>query len=230
MTSLEDLFNEIENNGNHSFEPCNNITEIDQYSAKQAYIFPDDLKAFYRKYSWVKLFISKYGDSTYRFVPIKSMHPTRIDILGEDIDENGPKEWITICDVLDGNYICIDLNSKKGNESNYIDCFHETFARPGECKIIAKTFTELLARALCSGNNLYYIKEEFTGYGDGRPLTAENAAIRCEHPDPEKKGWIARFTIKEKNKVFDKFFSDVEYGGKDGSINAIKQYINESIK
>jgi len=230
MTLLEELYKEIENDKKHIFESCANIWEIDEFARKNKYILPDDLRAFYRKYSWVKLFNGEYGYSTYRFIPISEIHPTRIDVLGKDNDENGPKDWITICDIMEGNYICIDLSSRNVEQWNYIDCFHETFAQPGQCTIIAKTFTELLERALHGGNNLYYHKKSFVGYGDGRPLTTKNASIRIENPDPSKNGWIARFTIKEKKKVFDKFFRDDDYGGKGGSFEAIKQYIEESLK
>jgi hypothetical protein len=230
IKSIEELFPEIENNKSHSYQSTTNPSEIDNYIKENRYLLPEDLLSFYRRYSWVRLYNNKYGDSIYKFGPIKMLHPTRIDILGKDTDENGPIEWITICDVMDGNYICIDLSSKNVNEWNYIDCFHETFAQPGECKIIAKTFTELVEQALHGGGDLFYLKEDFKGYGDGRPLTAENAAIRCEHPDPSKKGWIARFTINEKHKVFDKFFRDDDYGSKEGSFEAIKIFILDSLK
>jgi len=45
----------------------------------------------------------------------------------------------------------------------------------------------LLERALHGGNDLYYLKEDFIDYGDGRPLIAENAAIRVDNPNPSKK-------------------------------------------
>jgi hypothetical protein len=230
MTQIDMLYKEIENNNEHTYHFSNDASEIDEFAKRNNYVLPDDLIAFYKKYSWLKLFISKYGDATYRFIPINEMHPTRIDILGKDIDEYGPKEWITVCDIMDGNYICIDLSSKNGNEWNYIDCFHETFARIDESMIVAKTFTELIEKALHSENHLFYLKEGFHGYGDGRPLTAENAAIRCEHPDPAKKGWIARFTINEKERIFDKYFRDCDYGGKEGALEAIRQFIEESKK
>jgi hypothetical protein len=86
-----------------------------------------------------------------------------------------------------------------------------------------------LERALHGGRNHYYLREDFIDYGDGRPLTAENAAIRVENPNSSKRGWIVRFTIREKKKVFDKYFRDDDYGGKNGSYEAIKRYIKGSI-
>lgn len=81
---------------------------------------------------------------TYRFVPIREIYPTRIDIDGKKTDESGRHDRLTICDVLDGNYIAIDLASKSGDEFNFIDCFHETFLQPGECRIYCEVFCRVV--------------------------------------------------------------------------------------
>jgi hypothetical protein len=228
MSKLEELFIDIDTH--HSSEPCIDSSEIDNLDKRYAFRLPDDLKEFYRRYESVKLFDSEFG-ATYRFVPVSEIHPTRIDIYGQDTDEWGPSSWLTICDVLDGNYIAIDIASKDGEAYSYIDCFHETFAQPGECKIVAKSFTELLECALRGGgNSVYYLQEGFLGYGDGRPLTAENAAIRIGNPEAPQKGWLVKFTLEKKNRCYHKFFSDDDYGGKEGSFEAVKRYIEESKK
>ena len=42
----------------------------------------------------------------YRFVSVRDIHPTRFDIFGKFAAQYpGPDHWLTICDVLDGNYI-----------------------------------------------------------------------------------------------------------------------------
>ena len=223
MATLEQIFTEID--VHHYHEPCADPAEIEVLEKCYGYQLPDDLKAFYRRYKIVKLFNGEYG-ATYRFVPVSEIHPTRMDIYGEDTDEWGPATWLTICDVLDGNYIAIDIDSREGQECNYLDCFHETFAEPGECKIVAKSFTELLERALSGeNNNIYYLQKGFTGYGDGRPLTAENAAIRIGNPEAPKKGWLVRFTYKATNHR--KLFADDDYGGKEQAFEAVRQYIIE---
>jgi cell wall assembly regulator SMI1 len=159
MTALEQIFTDID--VNHYHEPCTDPAAIEALEKRHDHQLPDDLKAFYRRYRTVKLFDGEYG-ATYRFVPVDEIHPTRIDIYGENTDEWGPSTWLTICDILDGNYIAIDIDSKEGKEYNYIDCFHETFAEPGECKIVAKSFTELLERALNGGgNSAYYLRQDF---------------------------------------------------------------------
>ncbi|MGD9099549.1 MAG: SMI1/KNR4 family protein [Anaerolineae bacterium] len=221
MSTLQELFVEVDTH--HSSEPCTNVSEIDLFEECYGYQLPDDLKAFYQRYKTVNLFDGEFG-ATYRFVPISEIHPTRIDIHGQDTDEWGPNTWLTICDMQDGNYIAIDIASKEGKEYNYIDCFHETFARPGECKIIAKSFAELLECALRGGgDNVYYSQKGFIGYGDGRPLTAENAAIRIDNPQAPQKGWLVKFTFKDI--CHSEFFSDQDYGGKEQAFEAVGRYI-----
>jgi cell wall assembly regulator SMI1 len=222
MTSLEGLFNEI--NTRLTSEPCLDAGEIDRFDERNGYRLPSDLKSFYRKYKSVKLFDGKYGP-TYRFVPIIEIHRTRIDIYGEDSDEWGPRAWLTICDVADGNYIAIDLMSKNNDQFNFIDCFHETFAQPGECQIVAKSFTELLDQALHGGKELFFLQKGFVGYGDGMPLTAENASIRIENPEAPRKGWLVKFSTAHTS--FNEFFADKEYGGKEKSFEAVKRFIEE---
>jgi cell wall assembly regulator SMI1 len=223
MSTLHELFVKIDTY--HSAEPCLDATEIDALEEGLGYPLPADLKAFYRRYQTVRLFDGEYG-ATYRFVPIREIHPTRIDMYGRDTDEWGPGTWLTICDVQDGNYIAIDVASKDGESYNYIDCFHETFARPGESKVIARSFTELLERALQGGgDSVYYVQKGFIGYGDGRPLTAENAAMRIDNPEAPQKGWHVEFTFKDT--VHSKFFSDQEYGGAEGAFEAVKRYIEQ---
>ena len=226
MVPLEQIFTEIDTH--HYHELCNDPTAIEAIEKHHGRQLPDDLKTFYRRYKTVKLFDSKYG-ATYRFVPVGEIHPTRIDIYGQDTDEWGPSTWLTICDVLDGNYIAIDIDSKEDKEYNYIDCFHETFAEPGKCKVVAKSFTELLGHALSGGGNIaYYLQNDFAGYGDARPLTPENAAIRIGNPEARRKGWLVKFTFK--GIPHHKLFADDDYGGKEQSFEAVRRYIEETIK
>jgi cell wall assembly regulator SMI1 len=222
MSTLEELFAEIESL--HVFEPCLDETGIDRFETQYGYKLPADLKKFYKKYDTVRLFDDEYG-GLYHFVPVSEIHPTYKDIYGEDFDEQRPSAWFTICDIQDGNYIAIDLESENDNEFNYIDCFHETFAQPGECKVIAKSFTELLSRALRSKDRLYYFEEDFIGYGDGLPLTAENAAVRIENREAPTKGWLVKFSVGANS--YCEFFADNDYGGKEKSFVEVRHYVEK---
>ena len=210
----------------HFSEPCTDSYEIDRLDRRIKFLLPEDLKVFYRRYSTVKLFDHEFG-ATYRFVPITEIHLTRIDIYGKDLDELGPSSWLTICDVLDGNYIAVDIASQENQNYNYIDCFHETFAEPGEATIVAKSFTELLERSLRGGgDSVYYCQKGFTGYGDGLELTAENATTRIDNPEAPKKGWLMKFT--HNGICHYDFFIDDEFGGKEKAFDAVRLYIRDN--
>ena len=225
MANLEILFGEIDKF--HYSEACIDASEVDDFESRSGYSFPDDLKIFYRRYKSVRLFSNEGFDATYRFVPISEIHPTYIDIYGADAEERGPSTWLTICDVQDGNYIALDIASKNGSEYNYIDCFHETFAIPGACLIIAKSFTELLERALHGGQErLYYLEEGFQGHGDAMALTPENAIERIDNLEAPRQGWFVRFY--QHGIVHHTYFYDSEYGGKEGSHYAAKEYVERN--
>jgi cell wall assembly regulator SMI1 len=226
MHTIQDLFDEIEEQ--HSYEVCTDPSEIEALEVKYGYSLPADLITFYRRYKTVRMFDSPFGP-TYRFVPVSEMHPTRRDIYGEDTDEWGPSTWLTVCDVLDGNYIAIDIASGSGNQYNYIVCFHETFAEPGESQIIAKSFADLVNSAMRGGSErLFWGIEGFVAYGYGMPLTAQNAAIRIEGPKVKDTGWLIRFRHKDKNHR--EFFSDRKHGGKEKSFEAVERYIEEATR
>jgi hypothetical protein len=162
MNLLEKLFAEIDTH--HTPESITSEPDFDRLEKLNNCQFPIDLKEFYRKYKSVRLFDSE-GVYIYRFVPIAEIHPTRIDIFGQDTDEWAPRSLLTICDVMDGNYIAIDTVPKNDDEYYFIDCFHETFGVSDQNKIIAKSFTELLEKALHGGDELYYLQKDFIGYG-----------------------------------------------------------------
>lgn len=222
MSILEELFAKIETL--HVFESCSDKTEIDRFESQCGYRLPTDLKQFYKKYNTVRLFDNEFG-GLYRFVPVSEIHPTYEDIYGKDFEGWRPSTWFTVCDIQDGNYIAIDLESKNNNIFNFIDCFHETFAEPGRCKVIAKSFTELLSRALQSQDRLYYLEEHFITYGDGLTITAENAAIRIENPEASQKGWLVKFSVR--NNSYCEFFADSDYGGKEKSFAEVRRYIEK---
>ncbi len=225
MNKLEDLYEEIE--ARHTWEPAEDPSEINACQRSHGWNFPDDLIEFHRRYRTVRLFDGPMGPC-YRFVPVEEIRPTRMDIYGKDEKELGPDSWLTVCDIQDSNYIALDVASRQGNSANYIDCFHETFAEPGECPIIARSFGELLERALHSGGNLFYAKDGFADYGDGRPLTWENAALRISNPKAPRKGWLVKFSIRAKKQFHHKFFADADFGGEAGSLEAVKRYIEEN--
>ena len=236
---LEDLFVEIEKA--HVYELADNSSEIEEFEKQSGYKLPDDLKEFYHHYKTVRLFNDK-GNWKYRFVPVSQIHITGLDIFGKYYENDGPKSWFTICDVMDGNYIAVDLLSEKDNQWNYIDCFHETYGIPGECAVIAKSFRDLLEHCLHGGNLNFYLEKDFHNYGDALEVTSETAIQRVEPARP-KGGCLGKFIWQRKNpniragwqvgfvkpsKGYYKFFADKEYGGKEKAFTAAKLYLEEN--
>jgi hypothetical protein len=225
MIDLEGLFSEIERL--HSWEACSSPSGIAALEKHLGYPIPDDMQAFYRRYGTVKLFVGEHGDAVYRFVPTLEIHRTRQDVYGIDTDEWGPSTWLTICDVRDGNYIAMDVASGDGNERNYIDAFHETFAVPGACKVIARTFAELLERALHGPETgLYFLQEDFVGYGDALEPTPETAIERIDLPDDTKSSWFVRFW--HAGVPHRASFRDSDYGGREGAYMKAKDYLERN--
>lgn len=224
---LEDLFVAIEKF--HTFELTDNPAEIDEVEKHCGYKLPEDLKEFYRRYKTVKLFDGEWG-ATYRFVAVKEIKNTGYDIYGDSANPDEfywPRAWFTVCDVLDGNYIAVDLSSQKEEKYNYVDCFHETYGIPGESQVIAKSFRELLEQSLRNGEQQFYLKEDYKGYGDALKINPETAIFRIsnEH-DLTVGGWMVDFV--HHNKSFRKYFEDKVYGNKERSYDAAKKHIEEN--
>lgn len=224
---LEDLFFEIEES--HTYELTDNPFAIDEFEKRCAYKLPEDIKEFYRRYKTVKLFENEWG-ATYRFVPVSEIKNTGYDIYGDTADPEGffwPRAWFTVCDVLDGNFIAVDLSSRKSNECNYIDCFHETYGTPGESRVIARSFRELLERSLENGDQQFYLKEGFIDYGDGLEIKPETAIFRISNKnDATVGGWMVDFVRKKKS--FHKYFEDKVYGGKERSYDMARQFVEKN--
>jgi hypothetical protein len=236
---LEELFTEIEHS--HTFEPAEDAQAINEFEKHCGHELPDDLKEFYRRYKSVKLFPAR-GEWIYRFVPIGEMRITGLDIFGAHYEGDGPNSWYTICDVRDGNYIAVDLASKRNDYCNYIDCFHETYAVPGECKIIATSLAELLGRCMRVAEGLYYLQPGFRDYGDALEITPDTAIRRVEVQRSSlgwlgelirdrklpklQSGWQVHF-VQHQNSL-SKFFGDVDYGSEENALLAAKQFLESN--
>jgi hypothetical protein len=227
--TLEDLFVEIEKT--HEYVMADNPSAIDEFERQCGYELPQDLKDFYHRYKTVKLFV-RGSEAVYRFVPVTEMRETGFDIYGDLVNPAEflwPQAWFTICDVLDGNYIAIDLVSIKGDECNFIDCFHETFGVPGESRVIAKSFREFLEKSIKGGEELFFLKKDFTGYGDALEITPETTIFRCSNKHtPSESGWMVDFF--KNHKSYRKYFRDGDYGSKVKAYIYAKKYVEENRK
>ena len=72
------------------------------------------------------------------------------------------KNWFPIIDVMDGNYLSINVASE--NSGEIIDCFHETLSSPGFNSIVALSFTSLLEKLLANKDS-FWLQEDHRIYG-----------------------------------------------------------------
>lgn len=166
-TIMDELIDEIF--AKHTAYPPGGNSQIMEFEAEAGYALPVDLKRFYARCNGAILFGDEHLFS-YRILPVEEIKRTRIYIFGPESDNDSlaPGAWFAICDLMEGNYVGIDLNSiaPDGTTCSIIDCFHETHGIPGGNKIIAKSFTEFLQRALNGGQDPYWLRPGFAGYGE----------------------------------------------------------------
>ncbi len=73
----------------------------------------------------------------------------------------------------DGNYIAIDCNPSRLGYC--YDAFHETIDLLDHCKVIARSFTELMNRAAEAGDNACWLGDKFDTYGYANELGSHGA-------------------------------------------------------
>ena len=145
----------------HRSVPQQSSAEIDRAEKAAGQKLPEDLRAFYRRFSSASVQQGLMG-WLYSFLPLNQVRPVSELILDKEPAPPGTAGWLAVCDVQDGNYIALDPRS-----GTYIDCFHETFGVPGQCAIVAISFGELVTQCLTGGNDqLFFLKPQFVAHGD----------------------------------------------------------------
>jgi hypothetical protein len=228
VSTLAALFTELEADGRHQWRRAADPAAIDQYALGRQYALPDDLRAFFRRYDHVRLFVSNPTDWVYAFGPITALHPTWQDVFGPTAGPNDQlaPDWLSVCDCGDGNFLALDLASGPDPVRNYIACDHKVFARPGYEPIVAQSFTELLERMLHEdGQTRFWHTDGFVRYGDARPLTIANAAFRVDGDD--QPGWTVSFRFN--GIPHREIFNDRDYGDAKASFAAANTYFNSVV-
>jgi len=163
MTAIADLFEKIRRH--HEWFPPLPAERVRELESKLGYALPADLREFYSLCNGAAVF---RGDCT--FLPLEAVRRVRIDMFGADIDfsDGATATWYSVCDIQDGDYIAADLASVDGEHCWMLGCDHED---PCPANIIALSFTELLARALNSGGEHFWLVDPpIYGYTpDGGP-------------------------------------------------------------
>ncbi|MGC3970938.1 MAG: SMI1/KNR4 family protein [Pirellulales bacterium] len=128
------------------------------------FALPADLAQFYGQFSEARLFSDDGYDPRCHILPPQKFVQVGSAICGEPTELAPERSWYSLAHVRDGNFIGIDLSPTRLGWC--YDCFHETYGEPGYCKVIARSFTELLNQLLISKNEAFWLSKDFRGYGD----------------------------------------------------------------
>jgi hypothetical protein len=157
MRSIDDIFDELQMRGDCVFRPAAGMPVL-----PDGLELPPDLAAFYLRFGGAKLF-GDPADPRYQIPPPEEFVPIGIAIYGQPTSAPVQKSWFALAHVLDGNYIAIDCDPSR--LGNCYDAFHETIEDLSYCNVIARSFTELMNRAVEARDHAWWLDETFEGYG-----------------------------------------------------------------
>ena len=161
MEKINELILEIEKDEN-----CTVSRLLVPYK-KIPYKVPNDLKFYLENYSSIVFFQNTYY--SIKIVGLTEFKRANKIIIGEDYNDDISHNWFIIADDNNSQYVTIDLS--KDRLGYCYDSFWDRYGGVGEQTIIAKSFTELLERIYASkGNMWYWMREDFSSYGDAYDL------------------------------------------------------------
>lgn len=137
---------------------------------------PPDLKYFYEHYEYLEMFPHQsFGIkivSIDNFIETnKRLYPEG-DVIWEELEGHISSSWYLIAEAQElSQYISLDMSDSPSKGYCY-DSFYEIHAMPGECAIIAKSFTELVERLYqAKGESWYWTEPSFESYGDAYDIS-----------------------------------------------------------
>jgi hypothetical protein len=140
---------------------------------ENGHILPDDVIKFYSLCDGIDCYIGDYDEDNGGFpidiLPAEKVVPSKKAInAGLCIDKviEITSSWYVIADCGDGNYITIDFD--KNRLGRCYESFEYTHGSIGDCKIVARSFTEFLEHLIKYDGGFFYWDENpnFSSYGD----------------------------------------------------------------
>jgi hypothetical protein len=130
---------------------------------------PADLAMFYARFGEARLFgrasdSGRISNPLYHFLPPNAFVQIGLAIIGEETPEPLQRSWYALAHVQDGNYLAIDCYPRRLGYC--YDAFHETVCDPSYCKVIARSFTELMNVAAEEENRAWWLTRERYGYAN----------------------------------------------------------------
>jgi hypothetical protein len=126
--------------------------EIDSALNRIEYPIPPALLEIWKNMNGVCLFDPI--DPPYRLLEIEEF------LSVNDLFRSGNEltsKWFVFCDILDGNYVSLDLSTARGNNVECRDIFHEMFPDITYCKIIANSVEEFVSNAVNSQGRHFWL-------------------------------------------------------------------------
>lgn len=123
---------------------------------------PDDLQLFYKLCGGLILF----GESAYGMEVVGPAEFVRANpaIVGEDDVDDPSHDWF-IVGQWEEQYVTVDLAPSRLGRC--YDSFWDRHASPGNCPVIAQSFTDFLAQSLDNGGEYWYwLQDDFPSLGD----------------------------------------------------------------
>ncbi len=164
MKCFDEIVTELQSRSDCHFQPATRLPIVPPDLR-----LPSDLVAFYERFSEARLFGAAY-DPRCHVLPPEQFVQVGEAVLAEPTTVGVERSWYTVAHVQDGNYFGIDLLPARLGWCH--DCFHETYGIPGYCKVIARSFTELLNHVMEAGDHAFWLDEDFPGYGDAYDLSS----------------------------------------------------------
>ncbi len=132
------------------------------------HFLPKDLEEFYKECGGIKFFVG--SDYAMDIVGPDKLVLSNPVILPEGWDEDitvndFSNDWYVVAEAGPEQRISIDLG--KDRIGKCYDSFWDIHASPGECPVLALSFSELLEKILnCKGGYWFWLADDFSNLGD----------------------------------------------------------------
>ena len=87
------------------------------------------------------------------------------DVIWEELEDDISQHWLAIGQAPElSQYVSLDMAPERAGRC--MDSFIDTHASPGDCAVIASSFSDWLAQLLASPKVWYWLADEFEPLGD----------------------------------------------------------------
>ena len=172
MTTIADVIRRLRENAHCSVAP-----PVGLPVTRPGHAIPEDVLEFFRQTGGASL----YAGRDYEFNVLAPGEIQQINVLlhcavdAPDISDS----WYAVVEDGNGDYLSVDFDESRLGRC--YDSFHETHGLIGQTPVIARSFTELLARLLDNaGAYPYWLRDDFERLGDAYDDASSDPASRPE--------------------------------------------------